>query len=199
MRKISMILAVLLMLGMLAGCNAKTPNYRIENYELDLVIPSGWTQTEESWYDLELHKGDATILVRAYIPLDFMDEMLDLEELFTLDTDHLLMQKEDVQVKEEKKTFESDGKDISTTLYTAKDGDETLQYLCCQVEFNNDGQTVAWVAFIADEKTMDKNRKTYETILKDMKCESTLITQAMLDEQEAAVMEELEAQETQGN
>ena len=56
----------------------------------------------------------------------------------------------------------------------------------------NDAEIVGWVAFVGDEASIKKNRKTYETILKDMTCDAVRITPEDLAEAEAEALAELE-------
>lgn len=206
MKKLTLILAALLMLGMLAGCNGKTPNFHIDNYSVHLVIPDGWTQVEQPGYDLRLQNGDDYILFRIYNMLLDFDESLGepiptMDELYTQDNAGLRItepgtpKRENWRTVEETKTFKSGDTEISTTLFAAEENGKTMQYLCCQVNFHNDAEIVGWVAFVGDEESMQKNRKTYETILKDMTCDAVRVTPEDLAKAEADAMEELENQE----
>ena len=203
MKKLAIILAALMLLSVLAGCNNKTPNFHIDNYSVHLVIPAGWNQVEQPGYDLRLDNGDDYILFRVYNMLLDFDENLGepiptMDELFMQDVAGLRItepgtpKRENWRTVEEKKTFKSGNTEISTTLYAAEVDGKTQQFLCCQVNFHNDAEIVGWVAFVGDEASIKKNRKTYETILKDMTCDAVRITPEDLAEAEAEALAELE-------
>ena len=202
MKKIALILAVLLLVGTLAGCNNKTPNFHIENYSVHLVIPNGWTQVAQPGYDLRLNNGDNYMLFRIYNMLLDFDESLGEpiptpEELYTQDNSGLRIseptepKKENWRVVEESKTFKSGNTEITTTLFAAEENGKALQYLCCQVNFHNEAETIGWVAFVGDEAFMKKNRKTFETILKDMTCDATRVTREDLAVAESIALEDM--------
>ena len=118
MKKLAIILAALMLLSVLAGCNNKTPNFHIDNYSVHLVIPAGWNQVEQPGYDLRLDNGENYILFRVYNMLLDFDESLGepiptMDELFMQDVAGLRItepgtpKRENWRTVEEKKTFKS--------------------------------------------------------------------------------------------
>jgi len=171
MKKIVLLLAVLLVLGMLAGCNAgeekKTPDHVVPGYSISLYTGKGWTAAKESQYDLELSKDGVTMFVMGFTTRDFVD-MPSAEELFLDCNDDLLEELADVSVKEEETSYEKDGRKIISTLFSGKSGGKTRQYYCFAVDFDDEAESVAWVCFSATERVMKRQKAALKTIVDEM-------------------------------
>lgn len=206
MKKLAIILAVLLLVGALAGCEEeKVPNFHIENYSVHLVIPEGWTQVEQPGYDLRLNNGDSYMLFRIYNMLLDVNpsiegdptnakEVYDLHNAAMRITEPGTPKRENWRTVEKAETFKSGETEITTTLFAAEESGKTVQYLCCMVDFHNDAEIVGWVAFVGSEDFIKKNRDTFEDILKDMTCDAVRTTPEELAQKEAEALEELEKQ-----
>lgn len=165
MKKIALVLAAVLLLGLLAGCKAeeKTPDHTIPGYGIGLYTGEGWTATEETDYDLQLTKDGVTLYAVGYAPTDFA-EMPPMEELYAFCNNALLAETSDPATKEKEKTYEVDGKKLVSTLFEAKVGDKEMEYYCFGISFNDEADRAAWLCFVAEANTMRSKKAEFKKI-----------------------------------
>ena len=191
MKKITLLLAALMLFSLLAGCNTeKTPDHTIPGYDINLYTGEGWTVAEESKYDLQLSKDGVTLYAMGFAPIDFLD-MPTMEELYLDCNDRFFSEKTDKTVKEAEKSYEVDGNKFVTTLFTAKDGDKEMEYLCFGILCDDEAGSVVWLCFGANAKTMKSQKKALKKIADKTDANGEYFTQEDLDQQ----IEELLSQE----
>lgn len=184
MKKIALLLAALLVLGMLAGCNAeeeKTPDHMVPGYDIGLYTGEGWTVAEESDYDLQLSKSGVTMYVMGFTVMDFVD-MPAAEDLYLECNEDLFEDKTDLSVKEKESSYEKNGKKLISTLFSAKSGEETRQYYCFMVSFTDEAESKAWVCFSATEKVMKQKKAELKTIAETMDANGEYISPEEMEE-----------------
>ena len=173
MKKLSLMLALLLLVGMLAGCNseegASESKYTIPGYQVSLPAGEGWTTVEESNYDLEMTKDGITLYAMGFSIADFVD-LPTAEDLYLECTDELLSALTEVSEKEAVSTYTKDSKSIMVALHSGKDGDTTKQYYCFMVDFGAETGTMTWIAFSAKADTLKKNKDSLKAIVDGMTC-----------------------------
>lgn len=183
MKKIAFLLAALMLFGLLAGCNAeKTPDHTIPGYDINLYTGKGWTVAEESKYDLQLSKDGVTLYAMGFAPLDFLD-MPTMEELYLDCNDRFFGDKTDRAVKEKETTYEVEGNKFVSTLFTAKDGDKEMEYLCFGILCDDEAGSVVWLCFGANAKTMKSQKSSLKKIADRTDANGEYITQEDLDQQ----------------
>ena len=179
MKKIALLMAVLLVLGLFAGCNAekeKTPDHVVPGYSINLYTGEGWAKAEETSYDLQLSKDGVTLYVRGYTLMDFVD-MPPMEDLFLDDIQSLQEGLTDISVKEKQTSYEVDGRTIVSTLFSAKEGEETKQFYCFGIDFTDEAGSVAFLCFSAGEKTMKKQKTNLKKIADQMDANGEYISE----------------------
>lgn len=173
MKKFSLLLAVLMLIGMLAACNTEGDNapaeFEVPGYLVNVPCGKGWTSVEDTLYDLELTKGDLKMYVRAFSRADFVD-MLTAEELYTDELDGLLSTLTDTAEKEALSTYTAGDKTVITSMHTGKEGETDKEFYCFCVDFGGSTGTVAWVAFAAKSGDMSKNKASFKSMVDGMTC-----------------------------
>lgn len=184
MKKIALLLAALLVLGMLAGCNAeeeKTPDHVVPGYSINFYTGDGWTEAEESAYDMQMSKDGVTMYAMGFTLMDFVD-MPPAADLYLDCNDELFEEKTDVSVKEKETSYEKNGHQIISTLFSAKSGDETRQYYCFMVSFNDDAGSTAWVCFEATEKVMKQKKSELKKLVEEMDANGEYVSPEEMEE-----------------
>ena len=190
MKKIALLLAALMVFGLLAGCNAeKKADHTIPGYDINLYTGDGWTVAEESKYDLQLSKDGVTLYAMGFAPVDFLD-MPTMEELYQDCNDRFFGDKTDLAVKEAETTYEEEGNKFVSTLFTAKDGDKEMEYLCFGILCDDEAGSVVWLCFGANAKTMKSQKKAMKKIADQTDANGKYFTQEDLDEQINQILEE---------
>ncbi len=195
MKKIAIVLAALLLLGVLSGCKAeeKTPDYAIPGYDIHLYTGKGWIAAEETVYDLQLSKDGVILYAVGYTPRDF-GEMPPMEELYDYCSSALLDDKSDVSTKEKRASYEVDGNKIVSTLFAAKDGDKEMEYYCFGFDFDDEAGSAAWLCFAADAKTMKSKKAELKKIADQTKATGVYVADDDLEQQLAEMMGEGETE-----
>lgn len=192
MKKLSILLALVLMFSMLAACNSEDANaasQMIPGYEITLTIGDGWTVIEESEYDLALEKKGMQLYAYGFSPSDFVDMPL-AEDMFLDFSGILLASLTDATTVEAESTYSTDDKQIITCMYSGKEGDTAKQFYCFLVDFGEVTGNQAWVVFAAKEGDMKKNRDAFKKMVDTMVCtadpydyESSLDDEIIFDEE----------------
>ena len=217
MKKLSILLVLVLILGMLAGCKKEedgTPDLLIPGYNIGLFVGKGWTQIEQkeevdleegevpviSLYDLEMEKNGMKLLAMGFAPTDFVDLPI-AEDLFMDCTDTLLSNYTETSEVSATTSYEKDGKVILSAMYGGKDGNDEKRIYCFMVDFAEDTYYQAWVAFIAKESDMNKNKDAFKTIVETMVCnaepydfESAIGDDEYFDEEGNLIVDETETE-----
>jgi hypothetical protein len=215
MKKLSLLLVALLMLSMLAGCKneAGATEQLIPGYSISLPVGDGWTVIEKEAdleasaytnFDLQLEKKGIQLVAVGFAPQDFVD--LPLAEDLYLDGAYYL---DDIltEVSEdgEPTTYEAKGKTILSGMFTGKDGDTEKKAYCFLVDFGADTYNMAWVAFIAKDADIKKNKDAFKAIVDGMTCtaepydfESSLDDELYFDEDGNLITDETEPLEGPG-
>lgn len=194
MKKLSLLLAVLLIVGLVAGCggnkedndgfapdetqSATSPIHEaleawrekyvgVPGYDVSIPLDSAWEMTDESVYDLEMVKEDVTLSVIVFTKLDF-EEMPEAEELYERCNKILFNQIEEVTTVEDKASYQVEEMKISSQLFASVDGDTTTQYYCFLVEFGDEAGSVAWLGFTAEESVMTQKKAELKAIVDEM-------------------------------
>ena len=144
MKKIALLLAALLVLGMLAACNAeeeKVPAQVISGYDIN-IYSEGWKVVEETNYDMELVKDGVTMSMIGFTSMDFLD-VPPAEDLYVDANEDMLEDKSVVVTAEAETTYEKNGHQIISTLFSAKDGETNMQYYCFMISFDDEAGSMA--------------------------------------------------------
>lgn len=172
MKKLSILLALVLVFSLLTACNseeATTPDQTIPGYLIGMIVGDGWTPIEESEYDLALEKNGMQLYAYGFSPADFVD-MPTAEDMFLDCTGSLLESLTDVSTVSEESTYTAGDKQIRTAMYAGKEGDTAKQFYCFMVDFGEETGNMAWVAFAAKEADMKKNKAAFKEIIDGMVC-----------------------------
>ena len=173
MKKLSILLALVMLITLLAACNTEGDNapadFEVPGYLVQLPTGKGWTSVEDTLYDLELTKDGIKLYVRCFNLGDFVDMPL-VEDLYIDELDGLLATLTDAAEKEAQSTYQKDGKTIITSLQTGKEGEEARELYCFAVDFGGNSGTIAWVAFSAKADVMSKNKASFKSIVEGMTC-----------------------------
>lgn len=167
MRKIALLLALVLVIGLAAGCNKEENRVMVPRYQIYLPNDGTWTVAEESDYDLEMDAGSLKIRAVAYSPADFVD-MPTAEELFQEHNEDLAGLYQELTVAEQEKSYNSGAKTIWVTVYSA--GDETI--VSAMVSLGNEAESVIWLALSGPAKDVEKYRGSFDSMLKNMTCDA---------------------------
>lgn len=193
MKKLSILLALVLLVGMLAACNPeeapKGTTVFIPGYLIDLPVGDGWTAAEEPSYDLELSKDGIKLYAMGFSVADFVDPPM-LEDLNYECEDTLFSTLTDVSVKEETSEYSAKGKRILVTMYAGKDGDTSKQFYCFAVDFGEETGTSAWICFAAKADAMKKNKDTFKSIVENAVCTAKLSDMVGLDGEDDLLFDE---------
>ena len=172
MKKLSVLLAIALLLGALAACNPENtsePNQLIPGYLIGLNVGSGWTTIEESEYDLALEKNGMQLYAYGFSPADFVD-MPTAEDMFIDCTGTIVAGLTEVRTVAEESTYTAGTKQIMTVTYAGKEGDTEKQFYCSVVDFADESGCLAFVAFAAKEGDMKKNKDSFKAMVDGMVC-----------------------------
>lgn len=185
MKKLSVLLVVLLMLSMLAGCKNEggTPNVQIPGYQIKLALGSDWTEVEKpddtnleegqspiiSRFDLEMEKKGMKLLALGFAPQDFVDLPI-ADDLFIDCNDTLQTVITDLSEVTAPSSYEKNGKQIISAMFSGNENGETKRIYCFQVDFGADTYCQAWIAFIAKEADMNKNKDAFKAIVEGAVC-----------------------------
>ena len=169
MKKIALLLAALLVLGMLAACNAeeeKVPAQVISGYNIN-IYSEGWKVVEETNYDMELVKDGVTMSMIGFTSMDFVD-VPPAEDLYVDANEDMLEDKSVVVTVEPETRYEKNGHRYISTLFAAKDGETNMQYYCFMVEFDDEAGSMAWICFSATTEVMQKQKAELKKIVEAM-------------------------------
>jgi len=216
MKKLSILLVLVLLLGALAGCkNNGTPDTQIPGYQISLVLGDSWTEVEKpddtnleegempiiSRYDLEMENKGMKLLVLGFSPYDFVDLPL-ADELFTDCTETLLATLTETSEIAAANSYKSGDKQIISAMYSGKESGEAKQVYCFMVDFGEDTYCQVWLAFIAKEADMNKNKDAFKAIAESAVCsadpydfESGLDDELYFDEDGNLITDETGAEE----
>ena len=184
MKKIALLLAALLVLGMLAGCNAeeeKVPAQVISGYDIN-IYSEGWKVVEETNYDMELVKDGVTMSMIGFTVMDFVD-VPPAEDLYTDANEDMLADKTLVVATEEETTYEKNGKKYISTLFSAKDGEVDMQYYCFMISFDDEAGSMAWVCFSATKEVMKKQKDDLKKLVEAMDANGEYYSPEELEQQ----------------
>ncbi len=209
MKKLSILLALVLLLSMLTACNPEEtiPDQKIPGYNIGLSAGTGWTivdnlnveeEVSMSKYDLEMTKDGMSIYAIGFSPADFIDLPL-AEDLYIDCTDSLLESLTDVSTLEAQSGYTSGDKNILESLYAGKEDGVDKQFYCFMVDFGEETGNMVWVCFAAKESAMKKNKSTFKSIVEGMVCtaepydyESSLADELYFDEEGNLIVDETE-------
>lgn len=193
MKKIALLLAALLVLGMLAACNAeegeKNPAYAISGYDIN-IYDEGWEVAEESDYDMEMVKDGVTMSMIGFTSMDFLD-VPPAEELYQDANEDLLETKSVVVTDEAETTYEKNGHQIISTMFSAKDGETNMKYYCFMVSFDDEAGSMAWICFSATPEVMEKQKGELKALVEAMDANGKYVSPEEMEAQlEEAMGEE---------
>ena len=172
MKKLSILLALVLLLSMLTACNSKDGGdtaQMIPGYLISINTGDGWTAIEESGYDLALEKKGMQLFAYGFSPYDFVDLPL-VEDMFVEFSDILLASITDASTVEAESTYTVGDKTIISCMYSGKEEDTAKQFYCFMVDFGEVTCNQAWVIFSAKESDMKKNRDAFKKMVDNMVC-----------------------------
>ena len=190
MKKLTLLLVALLIVGLFAGCKTETPegseafpaevlnqlehqkekleNWRkmyfgVPGYEVYLPLDNGWIQADETKYDLEMNKDGVTLHVIVFTSIDF-EEMPDAEELFTRCETMYFKDLGEVSVVEEKAEYQVEQTRFASTLVSTTDDSTVTQHYCFEVEFDDAINSTVWICFAAEESVMAEKKVELKAI-----------------------------------
>lgn len=190
MKKLTLLLVALLIVGLFAGCKTEMPegsqtlpvegsipqaqpnkelelwrekNFGVPGYEVYLPLDSGWQQADETKYDLEMTKDEVTLRVIVFTSMDF-EEMPDAEELFTRCETMYFKDLGEVSVVEGKAEYQMEQTRFASTLVSTTDGSTVTQHYCFEVEFDDELNSTVWVCFAAEESVMAEKKVELKAI-----------------------------------
>lgn len=184
MRKIALLLAALMVLGLFAGCKkeeeAPQPDYTIPGSNVNIQIGDGWEAVEETPHNVELTKDGVTMVVESFVCTDFVD-IPPLEELFD-DCNYVLFRtlSEEKEV-EESQIYTVGTKTIICAMYTAKSEEGVAHYYCFGVDFHDRASSMAWVCFYGSEKSIKDQRAELKATVESMVSDGNYQTQEEID------------------
>lgn len=190
MRKLTLLLVALLIVGLFAGCKTEAPegsqtlpiegtipqtqpnkelelwrekNFGVPGYEVYLPLDTGWQQADETNYDLEMTKDGVTLRVIVFTSMDF-EEMPEAEELFTRCETMYFKDLGEVSVVEEKAEYQVEQAQFASTLVSTTDGSTVTQHYCFEVEFDDELNSTVWFCFAAEESVMAEKKAELKAI-----------------------------------
>ena len=185
MKKIALLLAALLVLGMLAGCNTaeedQGPAHVINGYDIN-IYDDGWKEVEQIDYDMQLVKDGVTMSMIGFTSMDFVD-IPPAEDLYVDANEDMLEDKSAVVAAEAETSYEKNGKQYISTLFSAKDGETNMQYYCFMVTFNDEAGSMAWICFSATTEVMKQQKDNLKKLVESMDANGKYYTQEELDQQ----------------
>lgn len=191
MKKIALLLAALLVLGLLAGCNKEekqsTPDYVVPGYDVNLYMGEGWETVPDSTYDLELSKDGVTMKMITFVSTDFVEKP-SVEEIYDICTDDLLETLTDVKVVEEQTIYQAGSNTVVSAMYSGKSEEGTARYYCFAVQFTDEAESMSWVCYSASADTMKKEKATLKAAVEAMTANGELVTQEELEAQIDAIV-----------
>lgn len=200
MKKIALLLAALLMLGLLAGCNKeeeqKTPDHVVPGYDVNLYMGEGWETVPDSTYDMELSKDGVNMRMISFVSSDFLDKPT-IEELYDICTDDLLETLTDVKVVEEQTTYQSGSNTVVSAMYSGKSEEGTFRYYCFSVQFTDEAESMVWVCYEASADTMKKEKAALKEAVEAMTANGELVTEEELEAQIDAIINGVVPEETE--
>lgn len=185
MKKIALLLAALLVLGMLAGCNSeeeKTPAAVVSGYDIN-IYDEGWKAVEDTTYDMQLVKDGVTMSVIGFTVMDFVD-VPPASDIYTDANEDMLEDKSEVVTTEPETAYEKNGHKITSTLFSAKDGETNMQYYCFMVEFDDEAGSMAWICFGATTEVMQQRKSELKKLVESMDANGKYVSP---EEQEAEI------------
>lgn len=177
MKKMCLLLAALLVLGLLAGCNNedKTPDNSKPGYDMGFELDEGWEAAPDSDYDMEVSKDGVKMVSREFASSDFLD-MPTLEELFHDCNGDVLENLTDVAVVEEMTSYQVEGKQVVTMLYSGKDVDVSKQYCFFGVAFDNRAESMIWVCYSGSADAIKAQRADLKAVVDSATPDSDAMT-----------------------
>lgn len=190
MKKLTLLLVALLIVGLFAGCKTETPEgsetipvegtipqaqpneeleqwrekyFGVPGYEVYFPLDDGWIQADETQYDLEMNKDGVTLRVIVFTSEDF-EEMPDAEELFARCETMYFKDLGEVTVVEEKAEYQVEQTRFASTLVSTTDGSTVTQHYCFEVEFDDELNSTVWVCFAAEESVMAEKKVELKAI-----------------------------------
>ena len=170
MKKLTLLLVALLIVGLFAGCKTEAPEgsqtlpiegtipqaqpnkelelwremyFGVPGYEVYLPLDSDWQQADETKYDLEMTKD---------------------EELFARCETMYFKDLGEVTVVEEKAEYQVEQTRFASTLVSTTDGSTVTQHYCFEVEFDDELNSTVWVCFAAEESMMAEKKVELKAI-----------------------------------
>lgn len=176
-KKVALFMYIVLISSvLLSGCNlAKTTNnvsmdkdFFIDYYNISFTASQEWAKTDQNNFDLQITNGDAYFSVMTYYTIDLPVGDTP-ESIYDWQNEDLFSRRENLEVVEEEQIIKSDGRTITTTLFSAEREGTKNYYYSCLVQLDDNEDVFSWIIVTAMPSYMKKNQDAFLDIMKTMK------------------------------
>lgn len=136
------------------------------DYPIQVTCPDGWSEKEESNFDLQCQSKDRAIVMSffCYYDIDLSDDM-SRQDFFEYQNQSLLDMREKVDLIEEMTETKYEDKTITSVLYSAEKENVKNYYYMNLVDIS-DSDCFTWILFTGMPSEINTARDTIAQILK---------------------------------
>lgn len=171
MSRFKVLLSFLVMVFLMTGCSGIAEEdqiMQVEGYDLNLTLPGNWEKvTKENPYDLYCTNGSAYMGMFVYYNID-LPEGETPDQIYDYQIEDLFAQRENMKIVEEKAVEVTNGKTITSTMYSAEREGTKNYYYCNLIQFEGDVDRFMWVIFTGLPSYAEKHVEEWETILRSV-------------------------------
>lgn len=172
---IKKILAIMLALSLYTTLSAdtdklvnqveKTEAFQVSNYEVWIVVPSDWEESETENLDLQLQKSKSNIILSAYGFLEMdLAEGQHVQDYFEMQNEYLLSKRDNIIELEPISSIDDAEKTIYSVLYSAERDGIKNSYNFFFIDFKNTDNLV-WIVFTGVPSVIKKNKDSINDII----------------------------------
>lgn len=176
MKKSLVCLAAVLLLLLSAGCSLlpgksrPDKEFRIEGYGITFTAAGEWEEVSDTPFDIQITNSKSYLGIMAYGEQDLSQEQT-AREVYDWQNSDLFSRRENVEIVRQYREYQSQGKTIGSTLFSAeRDGNQNY-YLSCLVRFDTGDTPFAFVMITGMPNYIQDNREALLAILESMKLE----------------------------
>lgn len=146
----------------------------IENYGVKVTFGSDWEKLDDHPFDLQCGNQNAYASIFCYEKIDLASGQEPMD-IFQMQIEDVFSRRENVELFEEGKVREADGKIITTFIYMAEKDGVKNAYHCSLVEFQETDEKFVWIMFTSVPSYIMNNMESWDEILDSIQISNKMV------------------------